>query len=368
VNPEAILLEPTSCGAFAATAAAIARLVDTNTSELALITPSDQSARQRDRPAFRRAMYAATPLADAVILGAFAAPIRSWICNRQHFAEDLIDSGWLLATAETFAELIKAAAPAAWKAAVAAKSDLGFIRLDPAAYASMPTIYFTTLLDQAGEDVRIHAIDFSPVTAQDWMQLHAAKTDEHDVDGNLTDGDAILMSSKGCYVSSTDRLTTLAGVKDLAAVMTDDAILIANMNDPGSAYALTSHLRESNRVEAMVHPMEHRPWGDFRRLTQGPRYQVKRITVKPGGSTSLQKHHHRAEHWVVVAGTAQVTVDDETWLLQENEAAYLPLGSAHRLANPGKIPLELIEVQSGGYLGEDDIERLDDPCKRGAVA
>ncbi|MGZ0189389.1 MAG: cupin domain-containing protein, partial [Alphaproteobacteria bacterium] len=277
----------------------------------------------------------------------------------------------LLATAETFARLIEAAAPAAWKAAVAAnaaaKSDLDFIRLDPAAYALMPAIDFTMLLDEAGSDVRIHAIDFSPVTARNWMQLHAARTDEHDQDGNLTDGDAILMGSKGCYVSSTDRLTTLAGVKDLAVVVTDDAILIANMNDPGSTYALTSHLRESNRVEAMAHPMEHRPWGDFRRLTQGPRYQVKRITVKPGGSTSLQKHHHRAEHWVVVAGTAQVTVDDQTKLLQENEAAYLPLGSAHRLANPGKIPLELIEVQSGAYLGEDDIERLDDPYKRGAV-
>lgn len=178
----------------------------------------------------------------------------------------------------------------------------------------------------------------------------------------------MLLGARNCYVNAGERLTTLAGVDNLAVVVTDDAVLVADASDPNAARLVAERIAQANRPEAHAHPMEHRPWGDFKRLTAGARYQVKRISVKPGGSTSLQLHHHRAEHWVVVAGTAEVTVNGEIRLLQENEAAYLPLGSTHKLSNPGKIPLELIEVQTGAYLGEDDIVRLDDPYKRAAGA
>lgn len=370
VTPEAIILEPASRGALAATAFALAWQETVEPEAIVLIAPGDQAVRKADAGAFRRAVSAALPLAAAGEIVTFAAPARPWLKHRRAYADGLVDAGWLLAKASKLQTLIDAVSPelgaCARRAVAQARADLDFLRLDAAATASTPEIDFQRLLDAAQDGLNIQAIDFTPVLARDWPELHAARRDAQDADGNIAEGDAILLESANCYVRSPDRLTTLAGVQDLAVIVTDDAILVANMKAPGAARMLSARLAQTNRPEANAHPMEHRPWGQFKRLAAGDRYQVKRITVKPGGATSLQKHHHRAEHWVVVAGTAEVTVGAETRLLMENEAAYLPLGAAHRLANPGKIPVELIEVQSGAYLGEDDIMRLDDPYQRDA--
>ncbi len=371
VVPAAILLEPTPRGALAALAAAVAWATRRDGSSVLLAAPSDQSARPQDRAALRRALRTAASSAVAGDVVSFACPAKPWLRNRAPIAGRLLDAGWLLGRADVLAETLDATAPELWavanRAVDRAAADLDFHRLDAEAFGAAPTIDFAELTAAAGRRRVVHALDFAPVLARDWADLLAARRREQDAAGNIVDGDALLVDTRNCLVRSENRLTTLAGVEDLAVVVTDDAVLVANLRDPAAVRTLADRLAAGNRPEADVHPMEHRPWGEFKRLTVGPRYQVKRITVKPGGATSLQMHHHRAEHWVVVAGTAEVTVGGETRLLRENEAAYLPLGMAHRLANPGRIPLELIEVQSGAYLGEDDIQRLDDPYRREAV-
>jgi len=371
VVPSGILLEPASYGALAAAAAAVAHIRALDPSMLVLIAPADQAVRPADRPSFRRALRAAAADAAAGRCIVFAAPSRPWLQHRRSFGPHLIDAGWLLAQAGRLAEWIEAAAPGLWDAAAhavaAAAADLDFSRLDADAYAGIEPEPFESLLAVAAADTVVHALDFTPVAARNWSDLMAASQDRRDQAGNLADGDAVLLDATDCYVRTGGRLTTLAGVRDLTVIVTDDAVLVADARDPTAAGRVARHMAAANRPEAQHHLTERRPWGDFTRLTAGERYQVKRITVAPGAATSLQRHHHRAEHWVVVAGTAEVTVDGTVQLLRENEAAYLPLGAAHRLANPGMIPLELIEVQSGAYLGEDDIVRLDDPYRRDAV-
>jgi len=159
-------------------------------------------------------------------------------------------------------------------------------------------------------------------------------------------------------------LTAVVGVKDLIVVTTPDAVLVLPRDRAEDVKGLVARLKEEGRVEARDHRRVYRPWGHYDSVDNGDRFQVKRIVVAPGGTLSLQKHHHRAEHWVVVRGTAEVTIEDAVRVVHENESTYIPIGSVHRLANPGKIPLELIEVQTGSYLGEDDIIRLDDIYRR----
>jgi mannose-1-phosphate guanylyltransferase/mannose-6-phosphate isomerase len=177
-------------------------------------------------------------------------------------------------------------------------------------------------------------------------------------------GSGIVMNSNNVHIRSADVLTAVVGVDNVIVVTTQDAVLVLNSAQAGRVKELVEQLKALKRPEAAEHRRSYRPWGYYQSIDQGGRYQVKRIVVKPGGRLSLQKHHHRAEHWVVVRGTAEVTLNDQIKLIHENESIYLPIGSIHRLANPGKINLELIEVQTGSYLGEDDIIRIEDVYNR----
>ena len=183
---------------------------------------------------------------------------------------------------------------------------------------------------------------------------------DKDENGNAVTGDVILHEATNSYIRADDKLVAAVGVDDLVVVSTKDALLVANKERVQDAKLIANKLRESRRTEWELHREVYRPWGKYDSIDNGDRYQVKRITVNPGAKLSVQMHHHRAEHWVVVSGSAKVTNGDETFLLSENESTYIPVGVVHALENPGRVPLEIIEIQSGSYLGEDDIVRFED--------
>jgi mannose-1-phosphate guanylyltransferase/mannose-6-phosphate isomerase len=185
-----------------------------------------------------------------------------------------------------------------------------------------------------------------------------------DASGNSLRGRAVVIDSSNVLVRSEEQLAAVIGLQDVVVVATGDAILVADRSQTAKVKKLVEHLKAQGHPEATEHRRNYRPWGYYQSIDQGSRYQVKRIVVRPGGRLSLQKHHHRAEHWVVVRGAAEVTLNAKTEMVHENESIYLPIGSMHRLANPGKIDLELIEVQTGSYLGEDDILRIEDDFNR----
>jgi mannose-1-phosphate guanylyltransferase/mannose-6-phosphate isomerase len=197
-----------------------------------------------------------------------------------------------------------------------------------------------------------------------WSALWEVRA--QDASGNVLDGDAFVHDSNNNLLIAHHRMVAAVGVEDLIVVETPDAVLVAKKDRAQDVKVVTQFLQREERNELRHHQRVHRPWGSFESIGQGGRYQVKRLVVKPGEALSLQMHHHRAEHWVVVSGTAKVTCDDQVYLLTENQSTYLPVGAKHRLENPGTIPLEIIEVQSGSYLGEDDIVRFDDVYNRGA--
>jgi mannose-1-phosphate guanylyltransferase/mannose-6-phosphate isomerase len=182
--------------------------------------------------------------------------------------------------------------------------------------------------------------------------------------GNAHLGDVLTTDSKNTLVHATSRLVSLVGVENLIVVETPDAVLVADKTRSQDVKHIVTQLQKTKREEHNLHRKVHRPWGWYDSIDQGGRFKVKRIQVKPGASLSLQKHHHRAEHWIVVTGTAQITNGDKVLTLTENQSTYIPLGAVHRLVNPGSIPLEIIEVQSGSYLGEDDIVRFEDTYGR----
>ena len=177
-------------------------------------------------------------------------------------------------------------------------------------------------------------------------------------------GDTFAHNAHGNLLYAQSRMVAAIGVRDLIVVETADAVLVADKACAQEVSRVTEHLRQSGRSECDFHRRVHRPWGAYEGMDAGPRFQVKRLTVKPGASLSLQMHHHRAEHWIVVSGTARVTCNDKVFLLTENESTFIPLGAHHRLEDPGTIPLEIIEVQTGSYLGEDDIVRFEDTYNR----
>ena len=185
-----------------------------------------------------------------------------------------------------------------------------------------------------------------------------------DANGNSLRGRAVVIDSSNVLVRSEEQLAAVIGLKDVIVIATGDALLVADRSQTAKVKKLVERLKEQGHPEATEHRRNYRPWGYYQSIDQGSRYQVKRIVVRPGGRLSLQKHHHRAEHWVVVRGAAEVTLNAKTEMVHENESIYLPIGSMHRLANPGRIDLELIEVQTGSYLGEDDILRIEDDFNR----
>src|SRR5262245_15191496 len=258
---------------------------------------------------------------------------------------------------------LEAEMAAAVEAAVAnASDDLGFLRLEPDAFfrASQKSIDYAIMEKTDRAAVAVGTFCWSDIGSWDAL-LDIAP---HDPSGNVLQGSVVTMDASGCVVHSNGRLTALVGVSDLVVVSTSDAVMVVPRVRVEEVRELVGKLKAAKRPEATDHKRVHRPWGYYESVDTGERFQVKRIVVVPDGILSLQKHRHRAEHWVVVRGTAEVTVGDQVREVHENESVYIPIGSVHRMANKGKIPLELIEVQTGSYLGEDDIERLEDVYKR----
>lgn len=239
-----------------------------------------------------------------------------------------------------------------------AVSDLDFLRLDHDAFAACPEDSIDYAVMERTDRGVVVPLSCGWSDLGSWDALWQAG--EKDDDGNVTRGDVLLCDVRDSFLHAETRLLAAVGLENHIVVETSDAVLVSPRDRVQEVKKLVDRLKAQNRVEAVSHKKVFRPWGHYESIGQGERYQVKRITVTPGHVLSLQKHFHRAEHWVVVRGTAVVTRDGEEILVRENESVYLPLGAVHRLANPGRIPLELIEVQVGGYLGEDDIVRFED--------
>ncbi len=243
-----------------------------------------------------------------------------------------------------------------------ANTDLGFLRLDPKSFERAPQKSIDYAVMEKTDRAAVVSGNFRWSDIGSWDALFDITP--KNAEGNVVHGQVVTLDAKDCVVHSADRLTTVVGVNDLVVVSTSDAVMVVPRARAQEVRELVAKLKTSKRAEATDHKRVHRPWGYYESMDVGERFQVKRIVVNPGGMLSLQKHRHRAEHWVVVRGTAEVTINEEKRALHENESVYIPIGTVHRLANQGKIPLELVEVQTGSYLGEDDIVRLDDIYKR----
>ncbi|MFA0810522.1 mannose-1-phosphate guanylyltransferase/mannose-6-phosphate isomerase [Microbulbifer epialgicus] len=395
-DAQSILLEP--CARNTAPAIALAALAALESGEdpQLLVLPADHAV--ADVPAFQEAVLLASDLAAQGHLVTFGiVPTRAetgygYIRRGEALAADVwkvaefvekpnIDtaeaylsdgdhswnSGMFLFRASRYLEElghhrgdILAACQSAYECAA---RDLDFTRVNKEAFAACADESVDYAVMEPTESAAVVSLDAGWSDVGSWLGLWELA--ERDADDNLLQGDVLLEGSEGCLVRAESRLVSLLGVKDLVVVDTDDALLIAEKQRVQDVKKLVSSLKCSGRTEARRHRKVYRPWGYYDSIDAGPRFQVKRIVVKPGQQLSLQMHHHRAEHWIVVRGTAKVTRDDEELLITENQSTYIPLGVVHRLENPGTIPLELIEVQSGSYLGEDDIVRFDDDYGRG---
>ena len=260
------------------------------------------------------------------------------------------------------ARLEPAMAEAIEAAVAKASTDLGFLRLDPDAFARAPQKSIDYAVMEKTDRAAVVAGDFRWSDIGSWDALFDITP--RDAGGNVLHGPAVTIDSTGCIVHSDGQLVAAAGVNNMVIVTTSDAVMVVPRARAQEVRELVNKVKAAKRPEATDHKRVHRPWGYYESIDMGERFQVKRIVVIPGGVLSLQKHRHRSEHWVVVRGTAEVTIGDQIRPVHENESIYIPIGSVHRMANRGKIPLELIEVQTGSYLGEDDIERIEDIYKR----
>jgi len=264
---------------------------------------------------------------------------------------------------EQFRPDIAQATRAAWQVR---QLDQRFVRPGKAEFAAVPSesVDYAVMERCPGSafDIRMVPLDagWNDLGAWEAVWQVAPK----DAQGNASVGDAIVKDSSNTLVHAHSRLVSVVGLDDVVVVETADAVLVASRARSQDVKLIVNHLGAEQRGEHTLHRKVHRPWGWYDSIDNGPRHQVKRILVKPGASLSLQMHHHRAEHWIVVSGTAEITNGDKVLLLAENQSTYIPLGQTHRLANPGKVPLEIIEVQSGSYLGEDDIVRFEDTYGR----
>lgn len=274
----------------------------------------------------------------------------------------LWNSGMFLFKTSSFIQELERYQPEVVKACRLAmenpETDMEFIRVGKEAFSACPSISVDYALMEKTERAAVVPLDAGWNDVGAWSAVW--DIGEKDSAGNVIRGEAVVQHSRDNLIYTEERLVSLLGVENLVVVDTKDATLVASRDQVQKVKDIVEHLKAEGRSEAIEHREVNRPWGTYDCTDCGERFQVKRIMVKPGARLSLQKHHHRAEHWIVVKGTAEVTCDDKVFLLSENQSTYIPLGSVHRLANPGKLPLELIEVQSGSYLGEDDIERYDD--------
>ncbi len=387
-----MLLEPMRRNTAPAIAAAAIHALNAHDDPLLLVLASDHAI--KDQEAFRIAVDSAVQAATSGDLVTFGihpqspetgygyirAAASTEAGQAQHvlefvekpnlaLAEKYVESGnyyWnsgmFLFRASRFLEELELHAPdvlrACRQAVVQAKKDTDFIRLDSAAYQQSPDIAIDYAVMEKTDRAAMVALDAGWSDIGSWASLWDVA--DKDQDNNAVRGDALLQDCQDCMVHGTNRLVTAVGLRNIAIIETADALLVMNTDQAQDTKKLVSQLLKSERPEATQHRQVFRPWGSYDSIGNGERFQVKRIIVKPGAKLSLQMHHHRAEHWVVVSGTAKITNGDQEYLLSENQSTYIPIGVVHSLENPGKIPLELIEIQSGGYLGEDDIVRLED--------
>ncbi|MBV9989710.1 MAG: mannose-1-phosphate guanylyltransferase/mannose-6-phosphate isomerase [Alphaproteobacteria bacterium] len=393
VKPRAIVLEP--MGRNTAPAAAVAALmtVEADAQGVIVLLPSDHVV--RDAKAFAKAVTMAAaaareghivtfgmqPTAPETGYGYVHRGVRlekldgAWRVQRfvekpnaETAAKYLADggyswnSGMFVFRADVLIEDMRTHAPdvlaAAKEALALAKRDLDFVRLDGEAFSDAPNISIDYALMEKTDRAAIVPCDIGWSDVGAWSALWEIQ--DQDSQSNVLLGDVIAHDSTGSYVHSGKQLAALVGVRDLVVIATDDAILVADKNRAQDVKAIVDRLKSDKRPEHADHKRVFRPWGSYETIDLGHRHQVKHIMVKPGGRLSLQMHHKRAEHWVVVEGTAQVTVGEKVSTLKENESVFIPLGEKHRLENMGTVPLRLIEVQCGGYLGEDDIVRFED--------
>lgn len=272
------------------------------------------------------------------------------------------NSGMFLFSAQLYLEELKAHRPDIYDAcekAYAGKSrDADFLRVDKAAFAACPDDSIDYAVMEKTDKAAVVPLSAGWSDVGAWSSLW--EVGEGDASGNVFSGDVLSHNTTNSYVRAEHRLVATVGLDNVVVVETNDAVLVAAKDKVQEVKSIVNELKAQNRSEFLHHRHVYRPWGVYDSIDNGDRYQVKRITVKPGAKLSVQMHHHRAEHWIVVSGTAKVTIGEKTIMLTENQSTYIPIGEVHALENPGKIPLELIEVQSGSYLGEDDIVRFED--------
>lgn len=384
----AIILEPVGRNTAPAIAAAALQAMTGGEDPLLLVLPSDHVV--RDAEAFRAAVREASEAASAGALVTFGilpdAPetgfgyiqsasgtglqqvLRFVEKPDAATAQSYLDAGgyywnsgmFLFRASRYLEELGKFRSDilqAVRTAFDGAQRDGDFIRLDREAFSGSPSDSIDYAVMEKTDRAMVLPVDIGWNDVGSWSALW--EVSERDADGNAHHGDVIAVDTRNSYAYA-QRLVALVGVDDIVVVETDDAVLVAHKDRVQEVKQVVAQLKDSQRSQAILHRKVYRPWGAYDSIDTGERFQVKRITVKPGGVLSLQMHHHRAEHWIVVSGTAKVTRGEETLLLSENQSTYIPLGVTHRLENPGMVPLELIEVQSGSYLGEDDIVRFED--------
>lgn len=276
------------------------------------------------------------------------------------------NSGMFMFRAKDYLERLEKLAPEMFTACVQAhakaRRELDFIRLDKAAFKASPSDSIDYAVMEKTSAAVVLPLDAGWSDLGSWDAV--AEALGPNAEGNVEQGDVLSLDNNNCLFRSERRLIAAIGLRDQVVIETADAVLVADKSQLQKVKTLVKQLKSERRDEAFNHPKVERPWGSYETLVKGARFQVKKIVVNPGARLSLQKHHHRAEHWVVVSGTAEVHCDDKTLLLSENQSTYIPLGGKHRLINPGAIPLELIEIQSGSYLGEDDIVRYEDTYGR----
>src|SRR6202167_3822459 len=272
------------------------------------------------------------------------------------------NSGMFVFKAERYLSELKSFAPDILQAATAALAnatiDLDFVRIDRTSFEKCRSESIDYAVMEKTRDAVVLPLDAGWSDVGSWSSLFDALP--ADEEGNVLQGDVLIHDTRDCYVHSTSRLVAAVGMDDHIIVETKDAILVAPKERVQDVKELVAMIKKSDRSESSLHREVFRPWGSYDSLDNGERFQVKRLSVGPGGVLSLQMHHHRAEHWIVVQGTARITCNDKTFLLSENESTYIPIGATHRIENPGKMPLHIVEVQSGSYLGEDDIVRFED--------
>jgi len=394
VEASGILLEPVGRNTAAAVALAALHAVKQDPAAILIVAPADHVI--RDARAFQQAAAVAAGLAKngkLVTFGIVAhAPETGYGYIRrgegqgpaypvaQFIEKPSLDvalqfvasgdyywnSGMFVFKASRYLDELARYAPDILEASRAAyesaKTDLDFVRIDKAAFEKCRADSIDYAVMEKTRDAVVLPLDAGWSDVGSWASLFDALP--ADEEGNVLQGDVLVHDTHDCYVHSTSRLVTAVGMDDHIIVETKDAVLVAPKGRVQDVKELVAKMKKSGRSEPSLHREVFRPWGSYDSLDSGERFQVKRLSVKPGGVLSLQMHHHRAEHWIVVKGTARITCGEKTFLLSENQSTFIPIGATHRIENPGKVALHIVEVQSGSYLGEDDIVRLEDSYGR----